>query len=144
MMIPEPTTKEEIEPWSLRRLCFDLLGQDLVPSDSHDEDGAMMTENQEWYFVPCQDDFVMSQRTLLGEPKPTERLRWRLEYVKCYSGGHMEPDEYDLKEIGERQDSLHAIIEEAAIQNKKAEIRNIGEGLFWAAENLKQQLGYYK
>jgi hypothetical protein len=142
--IPDPTTKEEIEPWMLRQSCLDLLGQDLVPSDSHDEEGAMMTENQEWYFVPCEGDFVMSGRTILEESKPTEKLRWRLEFIKCYSGGYMEPDDYDLEEIGERQDSLRGIIEEAAIEAERARIRNLGEGLYWTAENLKEKLGYYE
>jgi len=46
--IPLPTDKKEIDSWQLRQFCFDLLDQDLVPSDSHDEEGAMMTED-EWH-----------------------------------------------------------------------------------------------
>lgn len=139
-----PTDKKDINQWVLRQTCLAMLGEDLVPSDSHDEEGAMMTENQEWYFVPCDDDFVMSQPTILNPSVATTNPRWRLEIVKVYSGGRMEPDEYDLAEVGERSDSLRGAIERAALLAKEYELNNIGEGIFWLAENLKEKLGYYE
>ncbi len=141
--IPIPTDKKDIEHWVQRQTSVAMLGQDLVPSDSHDETGAMMTENREWYFIPCEYDFVMSGRTILDESKPTDRPRWRIEIVKHYPGGWMEPDEYDLAEVGERSDSLRGAIERAAVLAKEYELQNISEGIFWLAENLKEKLGYY-
>jgi len=142
--IPNPSVVEEIESWMLRKHCLAILGQDLVPSDCHDEEGAMMTEDRCWYFVPTEGDFVMSGRTIAEESKPTEKLRWRLEYMKCFPGGYWEPDDFDFEEIGERQNSLLRIIEEAAIESERERIRNLGEGLFWETENLKEKLGVGK
>ena len=140
-----PTDKAEIESWYIRSFCNSVLGQDLIPSDSHDEKGAMMTENQAWYFVPCEDDFVMSCRTIRSDtPKPTDRPRWRVEAVQVEHNYPHEPDWAELVEVGERSDSLMRAIEEASLLEHKQEISNIGEGLYWQAENLKEKLGYYE
>lgn len=90
-----------------------VLGHPLVPSDSHDdEEGALMTQNQEWYFVPHHDDPVVSRPTI-GHPngKPTDRPRWGVEIVKVFTS-YAEPDDYDLAEI-KRADSLWEAIKAA-------------------------------
>jgi hypothetical protein len=139
-----PTDKSQIEMWTIRSTSMALLGQDLVPSDSHDEEGAMMTENQGFYFVPCDDDFVMSHPTILSPSKPTDKPRWRVEVVQVENNYPHEPDDYDLVEVGERSDALIRAIEQASIYEAQMNIQNIGEGIFWAAENLKEKLGYYE
>ena len=91
-----------------------VLKSPLTPSNSHDEEGAMMTKDGAWYFVPHADDCVRGRPTIgCPEGKLTERPRWGLEAVKCYPGGHWQPDEYDIAEV-ERFDSLWEAIKGAA------------------------------
>jgi len=143
--LPLPTSKDEIEFYTQRLTCLELLEQDLIPSDSHDESGAMMTSYKEWYFVPCEGDFVMTQRTLLSESVPSNRLKWRLEALVTEHNYPHEPDWNELQEIGkERYNSLLHAIEGASILSHSYKIRNIGEGIYWSVENLKEKLGYYE
>jgi hypothetical protein len=144
--IPLPTDKSQIESYTQRVTCMELLEQDLTPSDSHDEQGAMMTSNKEWYFVPCEGDFVMTERTLRSNtPVPSNRLKWRLEAVVTEHNYPSEPDWSELVEVGkERYNSLLHAIEGASILNHSNKIRNIGEGIYWSIENLKEKLGYYE
>jgi hypothetical protein len=95
----------------------------------------MMTTDKAWYFVPCADEFVMSRPTLSKPAHPTDRPKWRVEVVKCYPGGFMEPDDYDLEEIGTRADSLVNAIEEARRMDLENEIQGHGEGIFWESDN---------
>ena len=103
-----------------------VLGSPLIPSDSHDEEGAMMTKDQAWYFVPHADDPVRGRPTI-GHPEGvlTNRPSWGLEMPKSYGGSYWEPPEFDLAEI-ERFDSLEKAIEGAAIYILKQEISEHG------------------
>lgn len=144
--IPLPTDKNEIENYAQRLLCMELLEQDLISSDSHSEEGAMMTSDREWYFVPCEGDFVMIERTIQCDlPMPSNRLKWRLEALVTEHNYPSEPDWSELVEVGkERYNSLVSAIEGASILNHSNKIRNIGEGIYWSVENLKEKLGYYE
>lgn len=125
---------------------MELLEQDLIPSDSHDEEGAMMTSDREWYFVPCAGDFVTVERTIQCDlPVLSNRLKWRLEALVTERNYPHEPDWSELVEVGkERYNSLVGAIEGASILNHSNKIRNIGEGIYWSVENLKEKLGYYE
>lgn len=91
-----------------------ILGSPLVPSDSHDEEGALMTNQGEWYFVPHHDDCVRGRPTI-AEPGGhlTDRPRWGLEAGKWSGGSYWEPPDFDLVEI-DRFDSLEKAIAGAA------------------------------
>lgn len=103
-----------------------VLGQPLIPSDSHDEEGAMMTKKQEWYFVPHTNDPVRGRPTIRHpEGVLTDRPRWGLEMVQSYPGGYWEPPEYDLGEI-DRFDSLEKAIEGAAVYALRQQIAEHG------------------
>jgi hypothetical protein len=136
----KPKTIAEVDTWATNRLALELLGHELVASDSHDEDGAMMTKNQEWYFVPLKDDPVMAGRGIAKGTVPTDKPRWAVETVHCYSGYPNEPDDYDLAEEGDRQDSLfQAIVEASRIQHEE-KIRNVAEGIYWEGEGMKMEI----
>lgn len=142
--IPPPVTPAEVETWKDRSTAIALLGADLQPSDSHDEAGAMMTGDASWYFVPCEDDPVMSQITIRNpQPVATDRLKWRVEIVKIVGGYPYEPDDYDLVEDGDRQDSLMDAIIEASRLQHSAKIRNTCEGIYWEGESFMEKLGAY-
>lgn len=93
----------------------------LVESDSHDpQEGRafvpLMTEDRAFYFVPCYADCVLVTRWWRDHEPPVyqarpdpDRPRWAVEVLKCFPGGHWEPDDYDLVEIA-RADSLVAAI----------------------------------
>jgi hypothetical protein len=145
LQISPPATLAEVEPWKARCAAIELLKQDLQPSDSHDESGAMMTADSAYYFVPCQSDPVMSRATIRNpQPVATERLKWRVEIVKIMSGYPLEVDDYELVEEGDRQDTLfHAIIEAARLGHS-AKVRNICEGIYWDGEHHMEKLGACK
>ena len=144
VVIPDPENVGEIPFWISSNLCKELLGEQLVPSDSHDETGAMMTLDGGWYFVPCPGDFVIGNSTLRAQAKPTTKPKWRVEVLFTEHNYPHSPDETDLKEVGVRTNSLDQCIESAAILELENKTRMIGEGLFWSAENFKQKFGYYK
>jgi hypothetical protein len=137
--IPDPTTVEGVELWKARKLSADLLGADLVPSDSHDEDGAMMTSDQAWFFVPLKDDPVMLGRGIAHGTIPSDRPKWAVETVHCVSS-YSEPDDYELSEDGNRQDSLFLAVAEASRLLHEATIRNTGESIYWEGENRKDRI----
>jgi hypothetical protein len=132
--IPDPQCLGDVPLWRARKTAIALLKADLVPSDSHDEVGAMMTTDKAWYFIPCLDDYVMSRPTLNKPSRPTDRPKWRVEVVKCFPGGHMEPDDYDLEEVGDRSDSLINAVEEARRTDLENEIQGHGDGIYWEAD----------
>lgn len=139
--IPDPTSVEEVELWQVRRLSVALLGADLVPSDSHDDElGAKMTADQAWYFVPT-DDPVLSRPTI-AEPngKPTGRFYWAVEAVEVTRNYPHSPDDYELAEQGDRQPSLYAAVEEAARLLHEDRLRGVGEEIFWLAQSHRDRL----
>lgn len=83
-----------------------VIGSPLLPSDSHEEEGALMSKNGAWYFVPHVEDPVRGRPTI-GHPEGilTTRPRWGLETAKCCHGSRWEPDEWDVVEV-DRFDSL--------------------------------------
>lgn len=130
-------TPEEIEKRYVSSFAEALLnGGPLVESDSHDEEGALMTKDHAWYFVPHTDDPVMTGPRIGRPPAPIEgRHRWAVEVVKVTPATRDEPEDCDLLEIA-REDSLMKAIEAAAHAQLDRDIRNIGEGLFWEKERL--------
>jgi hypothetical protein len=143
--IPPPATLAEVETWKASSTAIALLGANLQPSDSHDEEGALMTTDAAWYFVPCEGDPVMSRITIRNpQPMPTERLKWRIEIVKIISGYPYEPDDYDLVEDGDRQDTLIDAIIEASRLAHSFNVRNVCEGIYWDGEHHMEKLGAYK
>jgi hypothetical protein len=134
------TNTPDIDLWRASRLAQELLGAELVPSDSHDEDGAMMTADQAWYFVPLADDPVMGRATISRPARSLGRPRWAVEVVQVCCGYPFEPDEYDLGEVGERSNSLFQAVEEASRIAHDQKIQGIAEGIWWEGENLREQL----
>jgi hypothetical protein len=143
--IPPPATPAEVETWKARSTAIALLGADLQPSDSHDEEGALMTTDAAFYFAPCEGDPVMSRVTIRNpQPVATERLKWRVEIVKIQSGYPYEPDDYELVEDGDRQDTLIDAIIEASRLAHSFNVKNVCEGIYWDGENHMEKLGAYK
>jgi len=141
MNILNPVTISEVELWKARRLCKELFNTDLVPSDSHDDEtGAVMTSDQAWYFVPCPDDPVMTGRGINRNSIPTDKPRWCVETVHVASGYPFEPDEYELGEDGDRQNSLFDAVAEASRIAHNHKINNLAEGIFWEGEKFKDQI----
>lgn len=135
MSDPQPNRESEVrrfQKWIENETCLRLLGQDLVPSDCHEEEGAMMTENREFYFVPHIDDPVIARGI---KERPTNRPKWGVEVLVCYTS-YQEPDDYDFAEEGDRADSLVDAIAEASRIQHERKIRNIGEGIFWESEQF--------
>ena len=143
--IPPPTTPAEVETWKARSIAAELLHADLQPSDSHDEEGAMMTTDAAWYFVPCKGDPVMS-RVSIRNPQPVanDRFKWRVEYVRLISGYPYEPDDWELVEDGDRQDSLIDAIIEASRLEQSFKVRSLCEGIYWEGDSFMEKLRAYK
>ena len=143
--IPPPETPADVEAWKARSAAASLLGADLQPSDSHDEEGAMMTTDAAWYFVPCEGDYVMGSVSIRNpQPVATERLKWRVEIVKIQNNYPYEPDDYDLVEEGDRQDTIIDAIIEASRLEHSAKVRNVCEGIYWDGESFMEKLRAYK
>ena len=133
-------SRQEIIAKYQDKLCQEVLGLKLVPSDSHEvEEGhtltPLMTDNQEFYFIPIFDDPVMGCRTILNsEPKPLpNRYHYAIEVIQTTGGGYWQPPDCDLVEVG-REESLEKAIGFAAHYQLDQKLNCIGEAIFWEQE----------
>jgi hypothetical protein len=85
-------------------------------------------------------------RVSIRNPQPvaTKRLKWRVEIVKIQNNYPYEPDDYDLVEEGDRQDTVIDAIIEASRLEHSAKVRNVCEGIYWEGESFMEKLGAYK
>ena len=111
--------KENIE--LAKQLCEKYLNTKLVPSNSHDDaEGCFMTEDETFYFSP-DESYPVTVCRLGGECPIPGRFYFNIETVKCFPGSFMEPDDYDLVEVG-RGNSLVDAVKQAILLNKEWDI----------------------
>lgn len=109
------TAVEELDRWKEESVQLALLGQKLVPSDSHDEkfEGhePLMTEDKSLYFVPCDGGpptgFPVGRIGRLGSPR---RTVWQIEAVHVTPATRDEPEDHDLVRIGEAASLREAML----------------------------------
>jgi hypothetical protein len=123
------------------KLAVGLLGSKIVPSDSHDEEGAMMTENKEWYFIPCSNDPVVNvaRKSIVPSKPMIHSSKWAIEVMHKVLGGYDEPDDMMLQEVGNRSDSLVDAILEASRIDHENKICLTAEGIFWECQKLIEE-----
>ena len=141
-LVVKRKTVEEIEEEFLQGWAMACVGSKLVPSDCHDEAGAMMTEDKQFFFVPVDGDPVMTQSRIGKPPEPAPgSSRICIEVLKCYPGNHLIPDDYDFVEVGERSNNMIDAVREAARYALDRKLEAIGEGLWSVKES--QMEPYY-
>ena len=134
--------RKELEFLNIQELCLKFLKSPLVIDTDYEleaEPHAYKTEDDMFFFVPQLDDPVMSQRTLLGDPKPIEgRYRYSIEVVQGDGGSYWEPPDYDQVEIG-REDSLEKAITFAAHYLLDINLNGEGEGSYYNMESTLEK-----
>lgn len=126
--------------WKENEASKALLGSGLINSDSHDEEGALMTVDGMFYFVPHLDEPVMSSPRIGKNSEPTGFFKWSIEIGVHQSNYPNEPDDWDIAEVDGRHDSLTKAIECAAHMLLDNEIAGKLEEIFWRHEETRTNI----